>query len=217
MRQPIPSILNELDAGEALLFDYVRGALDEAMAVLAASYAAMNARAAESLRELECLAGALFEELEAAPVSEACKQSVFDKLDGAERLCQTMVPHSILPAPLRAYTKCDCCDIAWKPYKSGVEHVEVVKPKTAPNRAELMRMHPGIQAPQQRSAVYEYTLVIDGYLLEGGRALQRGDLVIHPRGERAQPSACDQHGCIALIVTEGQSLNGLLHRLLKAW
>lgn len=217
MKRNTPFLFGDLDARDALLFDYVRGALDEAMTMLAASYASINERAAESLREWECLAGALFEELDAAPVSDACRKHLFERLDAAHETPPAKSGDSVLPPPLRAYTKCDCGDLDWKRYERGVEHIELSTARQTPSRAELMRMHPGAQAPEHKYSGYEYTLILDGFLLDDGRALKRGDLVIYPEGERHKPSACDQRGCIALIVTEVHGLPDFLQRLFKAW
>lgn len=213
-----PSILDELDEAERLLFGYAAGILDEAMQLMAAAYAAVNEQAQETLYYWQSVGGVLMEELNPTAVSSSCLEKLMARLD-AEDCDKTdcgCPALAMLPAPLRAYLG-DCAveELKWRKFISGIDYVPVVKPRRAPTRAELMRMHPGIQTPMHRHTGREYTLVLYGGITDGDMQFHRGDLTIRHKGEQHKPASCPEQGCVALTVIEGASLPIVLHRLLR--
>lgn len=215
-----PSILDELDETERLLFGYAAGMLDEAMQLMAAAYAAVNEQAQETLYYWQSVGGALMEELNPATVSTSCLEQLMARLDAEECDkgdcgCPAL---AMLPAPLRAYLG-DCAmeELKWRKFVQGVEYFPVVKPRRAPTRAELMRLHPGVCTPGHKNAGREYTLVLQGAMQDGTVHFRRGDLTVRHKGEAHLPASCPEQGCLTLTVVEGASLPDVLHRLLKMW
>lgn len=203
----------EMDKADALLLGYATGMLDEALRLLAATYTILNEAARETVNEFQSIGGALLEEVPLVPVSSACFDKLMAKLEAMEDDCPNGdCGCAILPAPLLAYTKGGVNDLHWKRYGSGVDYVPLALQR-ARSRADLLRLTPGAHVPDYRHRGFEYTLILDGYLVEGGQHWQRGDLVIQPKGTSQSHCACPDQGCLSLTVTEGvTTLPDLLQR-----
>ncbi len=216
MTLTIAQIPDDLDPQDALLFGYAAGILDEALSLLAATYTAVNDMAAEHFREFQAIGGALFEDLAPVAVSGHCLDQLLARLEAEEEECRKAhgCGCNILPEPVQVYTGGGLEAVHWKRFTPDIEYMRLCTDRRAKSRAELMRMHPGAQAQGHKHVAVEYTLILDGAMIDCADVFKRGDLVARPKGHAHAPSSCPSNGFIALTVTEGATAPDFLSRLL---
>jgi len=192
---------------EILLMEYAAGVLDEARALLAASYVTICPEARRYTRECESFGGALMEDCNPVSMHGASLKTVLGRLDecGQDNPCADKSPglcgQQQVPRPIAAHLKTCGKPARWHMIAPGLRYCPLPV-QNANHAAMLVRLSPGVKAPRHRHDSEEMTLVLEGgYEDEFGR-YQRGDLVIVEAGTIHAPVADRTQGCTCIIVHE---------------
>ncbi len=193
---------------EVLLMEYAAGALDEACALLAATYVALCPEARRYYRRCEQIGGILME-YDCRPVRmhQDSLQHVLDRLDTAGS--ETPEPASAapdrhdapFPAPLQQHLDREPRAPRWKRFGQGMQYM-VLNTMAGEYSAQLVRMAPGAKAPRHSHPGIEMTLVLEGGFSDEYGHYQAGDLVIADDGIEHTPVADEPEGCLCFAVTD---------------
>jgi anti-sigma factor ChrR (cupin superfamily) len=91
-------------------------------------------------------------------------------------------------------------EIAWKPYKKGVEIFRLYGDGVTGPTAALIRYREGGEVPMHEHIGYEHILVLTGSQRDENGISEAGTLVINPPGTRHHVSS--DEGCIVLAIYE---------------
>jgi anti-sigma factor ChrR (cupin superfamily) len=91
-------------------------------------------------------------------------------------------------------------EIAWEPYKKGVDIFRLYGDGITGPTAALVRYREHGEVPMHEHAGYEHILILAGSQRDENGTFEAGTLVINPPGTRHQVSSDD--GCIVLAIYE---------------
>ena len=91
-------------------------------------------------------------------------------------------------------------EIAWQPYKDGVEICRLYGDGLSGPTAALIRYRPGAKVPLHEHVGYEHILVLTGSQRDHSGVFKAGSLVINSPGTRHAVVSDD--GCIVLAIYE---------------
>jgi anti-sigma factor ChrR (cupin superfamily) len=91
-------------------------------------------------------------------------------------------------------------EIAWTPYKEGVEIYRLYGDGLSGPTAALIRYRPGAKVPLHEHVGYEHILVLEGSQRDHRGVFKAGSLVINSPGTRHAVVSDD--GCIVLAIYE---------------
>lgn len=201
------------DSYEALLMGYATGSLDEAQGLIVASHLTLCKKARARVHQCEAIGGALIE-TKCAPVSmsEKALTKVLDLIDQDRPQPQTRKSrsdaantHSLdmdfqLPSPI--YSGIESCKqrANWKTLFPGMKAYDL-NLKCKQSKARIMKAAPGCKSPHHSHNDLEITLVLDGKFHDETGSYERGDLIVIENDHDHTPVACENHGCVCLVVT----------------
>ncbi|MBV8376175.1 MAG: cupin domain-containing protein [Verrucomicrobia bacterium] len=90
--------------------------------------------------------------------------------------------------------------IAWEPYKEGVDVFRFCGDGITGPTAALVRYHPHGQVPMHEHMGYEHLLILTGSQQDENGIFEAGTLVINPPGTRHR--VYSEAGCIVLAIYE---------------
>lgn len=196
---------------EALLA-YSAGNATDAAGLAVACHAALCARCAERVRQLEAIGGAALETAPPAQLGAGALASVLGRLDSppearAQAAAVPEPPELLraygLPAPLRAVLGRTPAAARWRFVVPGVRAIDL--PVGAPGDAvRLVAFKGGVTIPLHDHGGPEHIVVFSGELEEEQARFGRGDISIRESGERHQQRVAPGQPCIALVVNEGK-------------
>lgn len=203
--------------GKELLLDYADGSLREPFALVVATHLAMCPECRAWVAEMEALGGALLEEIEPEPLSDACLQTVMANLqDECRSEARRDAPEEIrIPQPLRSYLPGPLSHLPWRSVVSGLD--EFLLPIGAPQaRTRLMRIRANTAMPRHTHEGSELTLVLQGGFRDEMGHYLPGDAVLSGPELDHRPVADDDGDCICLAVNEAPvRLTGMFSRFLN--
>lgn len=196
------------EQSEVLLMEYASGALDEACALLVASYVTLCPDARRYLRSCEDMGGAMME--------HCCKPVAMDGgsmnkvLERLEEDCPEASPcpdktafclQNALPSPIAAYI--DSCNrrAEWRRVGRGIQYCHLPVEGSRYKMA-LMKLSPSRNTPRHKHTGMEITLVLDGSYSDEYGTYRTGDLIITEGVHAHRPRANDK-GCLCLTVIDG--------------
>ncbi|HEY0791892.1 MAG TPA: cupin domain-containing protein [Chthoniobacterales bacterium] len=91
-------------------------------------------------------------------------------------------------------------EIAWEPYRPGVEIYRLYGNGLDGPSAALLRYEAGSAVPLHEHSGYEHILVLAGAQEDQNGVIETGTLVINPPGTRHAVSS--RSGCIVLVIYE---------------
>lgn len=91
-------------------------------------------------------------------------------------------------------------DLAWEPFRPGVEIYHLYQEPTPGPAAALLRYEPGASVPWHEHGGYEHIVVLSGSQVDAQGEHGAGTLVINPPGSRHCVSS--PAGCVVLIIWE---------------
>ena len=89
-------------------------------------------------------------------------------------------------------------EIAWEPYKKGVDIFRLYGDGITGPTAALVRYRERGEVPMHEHKGYEHILILAGSQRDGNGTFEAGTLVINPPGTRHKVSSDD--GCIVLAI-----------------
>jgi putative transcriptional regulator len=201
-----------------LLLAHAAGTLPEPVALIVATYLALNPAARARYRRYEAVGGVLLEAIEPAALAS-------DAWARAEALLDTEPqepPHDhampagdlTLPYPLRDYLPAPLGSLRWRSYGAVAE---IALPLDTPGYSTtLVRVRAGGQVPQHTHEGRELTLVLDGAFHDETGCYGRGDLVLADGSLNHRPTADPGQDCLCLTVTDApRRLTGWIGRWLN--
>lgn len=197
------------DDVHTMLLEYACGTLNDAHALLMASYVSLRPDAHKILCKFEDLGGDLLDSMcKPEPLSSDCFEKVLLQLNGADE-GKDEQEHSAsnaalnsLPQPLRAYITCNRKNtISWKPFMKGIKF-HILKTADSNYNVMLLNVPPGVKTPAHRHEGSEITLILQGAFHDKTGSYNAGDLVIHDEHVHHQPIGDEKEGCICLVVTD---------------
>ena len=89
-------------------------------------------------------------------------------------------------------------DLAWEPFRPGVDIYRLYPPEPDGAAAALLRYQPGATVPYHRHIGFEHILVLSGSQTDDNGTYTAGTLVVNPPGTRHTVSSPE--GCIVLAI-----------------
>lgn len=191
---------------EILLMEYAAGALDEASALLAASYVTVCPDARRYVKDCERFGGALMEECDPVAMFGASLKTVLGRLDDSQAApacppaASGVCGGQKVPQPVAAHVSACGQQAKWRAIRPGLRYCRLPV-SDGRHAAMLVRLAPGTKAPRHRHCGDELTLVLEGGYADEYGHYRAGDLVIAEDGTAHTPVA-DRAGCTCIVVTE---------------
>jgi putative transcriptional regulator len=208
-------MLQQADAIDALMAEYVAGTLPAPIQVLLASHLEMNRSNTEWVANLEALAG--LELAEIAPVElsdrDAMLAHIFSSQNDPEALRQPGM-HNDTPGALQQFIGYPIADIPWKRNRfAKIDEVQLGKFDGC--KATLFRLRAGQGVPHHTHHGTEITLVLKGAFSDGTGHFKRGQISIADGTVDHRPVADPDQDCICFAVTDAPlRLTGPLGRFI---
>lgn len=202
-----------------LLVDYGTGSLPEALSLVVATHLAYCTLCRKELAGIEDVGGALLAAAEEAPVSVNAFAAILDRLDAAEEPVATppldAASRKVMPGPLARHVKRNLKDLRWRRIGPHIE--EAVLATTTPGlKTALLRIGAGAAIPVHTHGGREWTLVLQGGILDSGTEYRRGDVMAMDEDDEHRPTATNDEDCICLAVLDAPvRLTGRFGRLLN--
>ena len=207
--------------GDELLMSYASGALSAGWSLATATHLALCPACRRRLAVMECVGGALLEEIAPAALARDSWAAMRARLDADRN--GTPAPAGFvdadaepgLPEPLRSYLGGDLSALKWRPLGRGAYHIPVATgdPET---KARLLRIPAGKPVPEHGHGGRELTIVLNGRYRDGDAVFSRGDIEEADETVTHQPVAAQEEDCICLAVTDAPlKFRGWLMRLVQ--
>ena len=217
---------------EEMLISYAAGSMNEPLALLVATHAALCPTCRGHISEYEMLGGAVLEDEEPLAVSKGSLEQVMALLDVEQPIAAepSVAGQSagttlqglqglVLPQPLRSYVEETPGGLQWQ-RRGGVSETGLL-PDMGAFRTSLMRIKPNTAIPEHTHRGSEYTLVLAGGFSDETGHYVRGDVAVADASVQHRPIADAGEDCICLAVTDaplhltgpiGRLFNPFLHR-----
>ncbi|MFN3230850.1 MAG: ChrR family anti-sigma-E factor [Alphaproteobacteria bacterium] len=200
-----------------LMLDYASGALAEGPSLVIASKLAMGESSRSEYREIEAIAGALFETIDPSEVSDTLLDETLARLDADDEPIAIPAPiqHdeatcAVVPHPLRQYLAADLDGLNWVARGPGLEQCEVPLADKS-FKASLLRIRAGEKMPRHTHKGIEYTLVLAGGFSDESGHYGRGGLAVCDGDVDHSPVADWGEDCICLTVLDAPiKMTGLI-------
>mgnify|MGYP006277611551 CR=1 FL=1 len=196
-----------------LIVSYSAGLLPEAMDLIVATHISMCDDCRAALDAQDAVGGALLDQTDAEPVSDAC-------LAGALNLIRAGSPVTprrrqrdpVVPQPLADYIGGSLDAVKWRSVGMGVK--QAVLPTRGDATARLLVIPAGAAMPDHGHRGTELTMVLQGAFSDADGYFARGDIEIAHDEVHHTPVADVSEDCVCLAVTEAPlRFKGLLPRL----
>lgn len=196
------------DTIHTLIEEYASGNLEEPLALLAASYACLNADAYQYVKLCSDVGGSLLQEETAAPVTPHCLQKTLKAIENktvSASAAPAQVENSMMPVPLQPYLQTIAKNgkLPWKRYTKGFRKIDLAFANTQ-IQCSLMGVGAGCKVPHHHHEGAEYMLVLQGGIQDNGAKYHRGDLLFADEKISHAPQALPEEECICLVVTTGK-------------
>jgi putative transcriptional regulator len=194
--------MSDLPTLDDLLMAHAAGQLPEAVALLVATHLTLSPQSGQRYRLYEAVGGALLDEIDPAPMSDAALDRTLARLEVAAPadVPAPLSPASRWPAPLSHYLPEDGRRLRWRWYGPLVE---ATVPVDSPgHRVRLYRLKAGWGVPYHTHRGQELTLVLDGAFRHAGGHYGKGDVEIADDSINHRPVAEPGQDCFCLAVTQ---------------
>lgn len=187
---------------ESTLMSYAAGSLPEALGAVVAAHVDMCPECARRLRAMELIGAALFERLDAVPVSSACAEScrsaVRDPACLEEREHIAVQGHNTLMRLLGR----ELSEVHWKRLGFGIWHYPIKLSPGSKGDLRLLKVAPGQVMPEHGHGGSELTLILSGSYKDEFGVYRTGDLSDLGDDVDHRPVSDLKEGCICLIASE---------------
>lgn len=197
---------------DALLMAYSAGTLPEAVNLILATHVSLCDQCRAAVESFDAIGGALVEEIETAPLSEASLQATLARLQQPEPAAPARRADPVLPGPLADYVGGSLGAVKWRPVGMGVK--QAILPTSAEATARLLFIPAGMAMPDHGHNGLELTLVLQGAFEDEDGYFARGDIESAGQDVQHTPIADISEDCICLAVTDAPlRFKGWLPRL----
>jgi len=185
-----------------LLTDFAAGSLSIAQAACVSAHLNYCEQCRRANEQLQNIGGALFEQLQPVPVSEALLDSVLARLDAPAPLAFGPVPAKEgLPALLDRIINRDFGRLVWRRITRSLS-VSYLSTGDVTQQFALLRIAAGGRIPEHDHRGSEMTLVLEGGFADGLGTYHPGDFVYREHSDTHSPVAIDGEDCICLTVLD---------------
>ena len=190
---------------EETLVAYGAGTLSEAWSLLVATHLALCPSCRAEAERIECVGGALLEELEPLDLGSDAFAHLMQTIDDiavepAPARPARPVP-SLLPEPLKSYLGGDLHALKWRRLGKGAFHIPI-KTRDGGAQARLLKVPAGQPVPMHGHNGEELTLVLVGAFQTYQGTFARGDIEGADETVEHMPIAAPGEDCICLAVTD---------------
>lgn len=184
---------------DMVMMQYAAGTLSEAHHIMIQSHLTLRPEQGNVLKYYETIGGELMNELNAdmAPDALDTVLSRLNEKDAPKKPQPINDACNIYPQALVNYCGWTAKSTPWKKLLPGVE---CATPEG--QKAQLLKVAPGVAMPEHDHSDIEYTLLLDGSYRDESGHYTRGDLVIMDDHMEHKPIADLKTGCICLILNE---------------
>lgn len=208
-------MLEQADAIDALMAEFVSGTLPTPLQVLLASHLEMNASNRQWVSNLEAIAGLELDEIE--PVDLSDREAMLGRILSSETK-QDSTFESLAcdgtPGALRHFIGSTVSEISWK--RNRLASIDEVKLGEFDGcNATLFRLQAGQGVPHHTHDGTEVTLVLQGAFSDGTGHFQKGQISVADGTVDHRPVADKDEDCICFAVTDAPlRLTGPLGRFI---
>lgn len=195
-------MLQQTDAIDALMAEFVSGTLPAPLQVMLASHLEMNPSNREWLSNLEAMVGLELMDIEPAPLSDpnAMMEAIFSS-DAEPKIEHAGFAADGTPGPLKSFIGSTISDIPWKKNRfAGFEEVQLGEFDGC--KATLFKLQAGQGVPHHTHHGTEMTLVLKGGFSDGTGHYVEGEIVVADGTVDHRPVADDDGECICFAVTD---------------
>jgi len=192
---------------EALLLDYVSGALGETWSLGIATHLALCPACRRTADVLETIGGDMLEAIDPAPLSDDATSKILARLDNEadpdkpQNTKPERPASRTLPQPLYNYLGKDLSDLKWQRLGMGAFQSLIETPERGVT-ARLLRIPAGRPVPEHTHRGLELTLILSGEFSDATGTYKRGDLQEADETLEHQPCAGADEDCICLAITD---------------
>lgn len=208
-------MLEQTDAIDALMAEFVSGTLPTPLQVLLASHLEMNKSNHEWVSNLEALAGLELAEIEPVELSDrdSMLAHILSSNTGLESI-SAAVTEDKTPESLRRFIGSAVSDISWKRNRfASIDEVKLGEFDGC--KATLFRLQAGQSVPHHTHVGTEITLVLQGGFSDGTGHFKKGQISIADGTVDHGPVADQDEACICFAVTDAPlRLTGPLGRFI---
>lgn len=208
-------MLEQADAIDALMAEFVSGTLPTPLQVLLASHLEMNKSNSEWVSNLEALAGLELADIEPVALSDrdAMLARILASNTGQESVSEVATEDET-PDSLRRFIGSTVSDIPWK--RNRFASMDEVKLGDFDGcKATLFRLQAGQGVPHHTHEGTEITLVLQGAFSDGTGHYKKGQISIADGTVDHRPMADEDEDCICFAVTDAPlRLTGPLGRFI---
>jgi putative transcriptional regulator len=186
------------------LSDYAAGSLSAGMSLLVASHLTFCPHCRDWTARLETLGGAFLQDQRAEGVAAPDLGCVLPRLDRAGAPQREAPPEDddpVLPRPLRQALGQRVDAIRWRFLLPGLADHGLHG--YASEDVRLIRGRPGTKIPMHTHEGEEATLVLAGYLQDGGSTFGCGEVSVAGPDDNHRPQIVGDRDCICLSVMTG--------------
>lgn len=208
-------MLEQADAIDALMAEFVSGVLPTPLQVLLASHLEMNKSNREWVSNLEALAGQELADIEPVALSDRdAMLALIMSSDTEPASVSEMKTEDETPDSLRHFIGSTVSDIPWKRNRFvGIDEVKLGEFDGC--KASLFRLEAGQGVPHHTHDGIEITLVLQGAFSDGTGHFKKGQISIADGTVDHRPVADQNEDCICFAVTDAPiRLTGPLGRFI---
>lgn len=184
------------------------GSQPEAFAAVMSSHLAMCPECREHLALMELVGTALFERIEAAPLTREAPVMALHAREADVDTDEPSDPYHTtaggVPAPLVAAIGSRLDAVRWKRVAPGVWQHHIKLSRKDRGELRLIKVAPGMALPEHSHTGNELTLVLDGSYTDSSGTYRVGDVADMDGDACHAPTADASSGCICLIATQGR-------------
>lgn len=208
-------MLEQADAIDALMAEFVSGTLPAPLQVLLASHLEMNKSNREWVSNLEALAGLELADIEPVELSDrdGMLAYILSSNAGSEDQSELLVEDET-PEALHRFIGSTVRDIPWKRNRfASIDEVQLGEYDGC--KATLFRLQAGQGVPHHTHEGTEITLVLQGAFSDGTGHFKKGQISIADGTVDHRPVADKDQDCICFAVTDAPlRLTGPLGRFI---
>ena len=200
----------ETVAIDMMLMHYAAGSLGPYESLVVAAHLSLNPDARKKMSRYEAEGGRLINKASPSPVTQACLESVLQRIDNpreeSKAQHKTLPDGLTLPQAIATLLSKNCAENprCWSKVAQGIETIELRICTSEPRQRKLrlMRLAPHQQTPLHRHAGREITLVLEGGFSDQTGHYKKGDLIVINDPSLIHNPRADDTGCLSLCLTE---------------
>lgn len=187
---------------DSTLMSYAAGSLPEPLAAVVAAHLEMCPSCTAEVRAMERIGAALFETLQASPVSCGSKEACYAAIDKPVRQNKAATGPQAGSSVLASIVGSDLTDVHWKRLGFGVWHYPIKLSPNCRGDLRLIKVAPGQVMPEHGHGGSELTLILAGSYSDEFGKYSAGDLSDLGDDVEHRPISDPQEGCVCLIASE---------------